>query len=103
MNNPKLINLLGNIFLALNLVAGLLWLHWAVIAVFGILHTGVRLAYLSASDKLAQASQDPNAQKTVTAPPMIRNMASVVTSFIVAGILYAVGYGIRYGFNMMAG
>lgn len=33
---------------------------------------------------------------------MIRNVASVVTSFIVAGILYAMGYGIRYLFNTMA-
>ena len=102
MNNPKRLNLVGNSLLALNLVAGLLGLHWALVPVFGILHTTVRLGYLNASEKLAQANQDPQAQKTITAPPMIRNVASVVTSFIVAGILYAIGYGIRYLFNTMA-
>lgn len=100
--NPKMINLIGNIFLALNLIAGLLWLHWAVIPVFGIIHAGVRISYLNTTEKLAQANQNPEIQKTVTAPPMIRNVASVVTGFIVAGILYAIGYGIRYGFNQIA-
>lgn len=102
MNNPKRLNLVGNSLLALNLVAGLLELHWVVIPVFGILHVTVRLGYLNAANKVAQANQDLQAQKIITAPPMIRNVASVVTSFIVAGILYAIGYGIRYLFNTMA-
>lgn len=102
MNNPKRLNLVGNSLLALNLVAGLLELHWVVIPVFGILHATVRLGYLNAANKVAQANQDLQAQKIITAPPMIRNVASVVTSFIVAGILYAIGYGIHYLFNTMA-
>lgn len=101
MNNPKLINLIGNIFLVLNLVAGLLWLHWAVVIVFAVIHAVVRLQYLKAE----QNTQLNNGEATQTsiAPPMIRNFASVVTAVIMATIIYAVGYGIRYGFNMMAG
>lgn len=101
MNNLKTINLIGNFFLVVNFVVGLLMLHWTVIIVFGIIHTGIRLAYLSTSEKLAQASTSPTIQKTVTAPPMIRSVASLVTGFIVAVILYAIGYGLRYGFNMI--
>ena len=102
MNNPKLINLLGNIFLVLNLVAGLLWLHWAVIILFAVIHSVIRLMYLKAEQN-AQLNQTSDIQRTVTAPPAIRNFATVISGIVMAAIIYAVGYGIRYGFNMLAG
>lgn len=105
MNNLKTINLIGNICLFLNLVVGLLQLHWTVIIVFAIIHTIVRMMYLKAEQN---QTIDPNAQssdiqKTVVAPPAIRNFASVISGVVMAGIIYAVGYGLRYGFNMVAG
>ncbi|MFW2176363.1 MULTISPECIES: hypothetical protein [unclassified Moraxella] len=97
----KTINLIGNILLALNLIAGLLWLHWAVVIVFAVLHTLVRLQYLKAEQQLQ--AQNADTTQTSIAPPMIRNVASVISAVIMAGLIYAVGYGIRYGANLMMG
>lgn len=98
----KTINLISNILLALNLIVGLLMLHWAVIAIFAVLHTFIRMQYLKAEHE-AQILANPEATQTTIAPPVIKNVASVISAVLMAVILYAVGYGIRYGFNMLAG
>lgn len=105
MNNLKTINLIGNICLFLNLVVGLLQIHWAVVIVFAIIHTIVRMMYLKAEQNqtIDPTTQSTDIQKTVVAPPAIRNFASVISGMAMAGIIYAVGYGLRYGFNMVAG
>lgn len=99
--NLKTINLIGNIFLLLNLIVGLLHIHWAVIILFAIIHTVIRMMYLKA-EQHAQAN-NPDVTKTNIAPPMIRNAASVISAVIMAGIIYAIGYGLRYGFNILVG
>lgn len=106
MNNLKTINLIGNIFLFLNLVVGLLQIHWAVIILFALIHTVIRMMYLKAEQQ--SQTTDPSLsqtdlQKTVVAPPAIRQFATIISGIVMAAILYAVGYGIGYGFNMLAG
>lgn len=99
--NLKTINLIGNIFLLLNLIVGLLHIHWAVIILFAIIHTVIRMMYLKAEQQTQPT--DADIQRTVTAPPAIRNFASVISGVVMAGIIYAIGYGLRYGFNILAG
>lgn len=99
MNNLKTINLIGNIFLILNLVVGLLQIHWAAVIVFAIIHTVIRMMYLKTEQQ--NRTVDPERQRTVTAPPAIRNFATVISGIVMAAIIYAIGYGIRYGFNVL--
>lgn len=105
MNNPKLINLLGNIFLALNLVVGVLQIHWAVVIVFAVIHTVIRIMYLKAEQQSQTDlnTQSTDIQKTVVAPPTIRNFATVISGIVMAAIIYAIGYGIGYGIKMVTG
>ena len=100
MNNLNIINLIGNIFLFLNLVVGVLQIHWAVVIVFAIIHTVIRLMYLKAEQQ--SRTIHPNTQQTVVAPPAIRNFATVMSGIVMAAIIYAIGYGIRYSYNLIA-
>lgn len=101
MNKLKTINLIGNIFLFLNLVVGVLQIHWAVVIVFAVIHTVIRMMYLKAEQQTQ--TTDPDVQRTVTAPPTIRNFATVISGIVMAAIIYAIGYGIGYGIKMVTG
>lgn len=83
---------MSNLLVLANLVVGFLKFHWALIAVFIVLHAVVRLGYLSAQE----AQDNPNATKTSIAPPMVKNIATILSAVILAGLLYAIGYGIAW-------
>ncbi len=91
MNKAKMLSLLSNLLIIANLVVGFLQLHWAIIALFVILHAGCRMAFLQADS----APVDDNATQTTIAPPMIRNVASIITAVILAVVVYWLGYGLR--------
>lgn len=97
MNNLKLIDLAGNLCLAISLVLGLLHLHWAVIFICAVAITIVRIAYIKAEQRL-NVDTPNNAPPT---PQMVRYVASFITSLLMAGIVYGIGYAIRYGINLM--
>lgn len=92
MSKAKLLSLLSNLAILVNLVVGFLQIHWAVIAVFIVVHAVLRLAYLKAESELT--IHDENATRTSIAPPAIRNIASVITAVILAAATYWIGYGI---------
>lgn len=92
--NLVIINAIGTFFLMVNLLAGFWKVFALVIVVLGVIHTFVRLIYLKAEEK-AQAI-NPESTQTTIAPPMIRNIASVITAFLTAIILYYIGFGVRY-------
>lgn len=92
--NLVIINAIGTFFLAVNLLAGFWKVFALVIIVFGIIHTIIRLSYLKAEEK-AQ-TRHPDTTQTTIAPPMIRHIASVITAFLTAIILYYIGFGVRY-------
>lgn len=94
MPKTKLYNLLINLAILVNLVVGFLQMHWAVIAVFVVIHAVLRLAYLKAENELAV--RDGSSTQTSIAPPVIRNIASIVTAMILAVAVYAIGYGVAY-------
>lgn len=92
MNKAKIISLLSNALILANVFVGFFKIHWAIIALFIVLHSVARLAYLKAESE----SQVHNPEKTATsiAPPMVRNIASVITAVILAVALYFIGFGI---------
>lgn len=95
----KRINAFSNISLLLNLVVGVLQVHWASIAVFVIAHTVLRMAYIKLEDEAMiqhQTDDMPPVQ-----PQSVRNVATVVTMLIMANILYWLGFGIRQGINLL--
>lgn len=94
MNKTKILSLLSNLAILANLVAGFLHIHWAIIPVFFVIHAVLRLAYLKAESQ--NQAIDPTKTQTAIAPPVIRNLASVITAIILAGLLYGIGYGIGY-------
>lgn len=94
MNKAKLLSLLSNLAILANLVVGFLQIHWAIIPVFVVVHAVLRLAYLKAESQTA--AQDPNATQTTIAPPMVRNIASVITAVILAAVVYWLGFGVGY-------
>lgn len=94
MNKAKLLSLLSNLAILANLVVGFLQIHWAIILVFVVVHAVLRLAYLKAESQTA--AQDPNATQTTIAPPMVRNIASVITAVILAVVVYWLGFGVGY-------
>lgn len=94
MNKAKLLSLLSNLAILANLVVGFLQIHWAIIPVFVVVHAVLRLAYLKAESQTA--AQDPNATQTTIAPPMVRNIASVITAVILAVVVYWLGFGVGY-------
>lgn len=98
----KTINFISMLLLALNLVAGILQIHWAVIAVFAVLHAVTRMQYVTAETQLHQA-QNPEATQTTIAPPVIKNVASVISAILMAVVLYWLGFGLRYGFDTFLG
>lgn len=97
--NLVIINAIGTFFLVLNLLAGFWKIFALVIVVFGVIHTIVRLSYLKAEEK-AQII-NPEATQTTIAPPVIRNIASVITAFLTAVVLYYLGFGLRYLADMV--
>lgn len=65
-----------------------------MIVVFFVIHAVLRLVYLNAESQLT--ARDENATQTSIAPPVIRNIASVITALILAVAVYAIGYGVAY-------
>lgn len=94
MSKTKILSLLSNLAILANLVVGFLQIHWAVIAVFIVVHAVLRLGYLKAESELAV--HDENATRTSIAPPVVRNIASVITAVILAAATYWIGYGVAY-------
>lgn len=94
MPKTKLFSLLSNIAILVNLVVGFLQIHWAVIAVFIVIHAVLRLGYLKAESE--NAVRDENTTQTSIAPPVVRNIASVITAVILAVTIYWVGFGVAY-------
>lgn len=93
MKTTKLLSLLSNIAVLLNVIAGGLALYWFVlIPVFALIHIGLRLSYLSFEQK-----QNANTTQTQTmiAPPQVRKFASILTGIIMAVLLYGIGYGVH--------
>ncbi|ELA08524.1 hypothetical protein MOMA_08181 [Moraxella macacae 0408225] len=95
----KMINWLTNLALLLNFGAGALFVHWVVIAVFVIAHVVLRLAYIKLEHQ-AIANTSPNPVEGSNPPTGVRNVATVVAMFVIANVLYWLGFGIRYGVNM---
>lgn len=93
----KRINRLSNISLLLNLISGLLQLHWACIGIFVIAHTLLRMAYIKLEDDAVQHNNEPPPSQ----PKSVRNVATVVTMLVMASILYWLGFGIRQGINLL--
>ncbi|MDO4896127.1 MAG: hypothetical protein Q3971_02085 [Moraxella sp.] len=92
MPKTKLFSLLSNLAMLVNLVVGFLQIHWLIIPVFAGIHAVLRLNYLKAESELTR----DDATQTSIAPPVIRNIASVITAVILALATYAVGYGVAY-------
>lgn len=88
----KLLMLVSNLLVLANLVVGFFKIHWAVIALFIVLHTVVRLGYLAAQ----QTTHDPDKTQTSIAPPVIRNIATLLSAVILSVLLYGIGYGIAW-------
>lgn len=89
MNKAKLFNLLYNLAILANVAVGFFKIHWAIIVVFVVIHAMLRFGYLN-----AQSQATDSTTQTVIAPPLIRNIASVITAIIVAGVAYGVGFGL---------
>lgn len=94
MPKTKLFSLLSNIAILVNLAVGFLQIHWLVIPVFAGIHTALRLGYLKAESELV--AHNPDATQTSIAPPMVRNIASVITAIILALATYWIGYGVAH-------
>lgn len=94
MPKTKLFSLLSNIAILVNLAVGFLQIHWLVIPVFAGIHTALRLGYLKAESELI--AHDPETTQTSIAPPMVRNIASVITAIILALATYWIGYGVAH-------
>lgn len=89
MNKAKLFNLLYNLAILANLAVGFFKIHWAIIVVFVMIHAMLRFGYLN-----AQSQANDGTTQTVIAPPLIRNIASVITAIIMAGVAYGIGFGL---------
>lgn len=94
MPKTKLFSLLSNVAILVNLVVGFLQIHWAVILVFAGVHALLRLGYLKAESELVV--RDENTTQTSIAPPVVRNIASVITAVILALATYWIGYGVAF-------
>lgn len=94
MSKTKVFSLLSNLAILANLVVGFLQIHWIVIPVFAGIHAMLRLGYLKAESELI--THDENTTQTTIAPPLVRNIASVVTAIILALATYWIGYGVAY-------
>lgn len=92
MNKTKIISLLSNLLILANVFVGFFQIHWAIIALFIVLHSVARLAYLKAESETQ--AHNPEKTQTSIAPPMVRNIASVITAVILAVVLYFVGFGV---------
>lgn len=92
MNKAKLFSLISNVLILANILVGFFKIHWIIIALFILLHAVCRMAYLKAESKTQV--QNENATQTAIAPPMVRNIASVITAVILSAALYGIGYGV---------
>lgn len=88
----RLISLAANVAILVNLGIGFFGVHWLIIALFIAIHAFLRMAYLKA-DSEAQVI-DPNQTQTTIAPPLVRNIASVITAVLLAVVLYWLGFGL---------
>lgn len=92
MNKAKLISLFSNLLIIVNIFVGFFKIHWAIILLFIILHAISRMAYLKAESE--NQTIDSTKTQTSIAPPMVRNIASIITAIILAGLLYGIGFGV---------
>lgn len=97
----KILSILGNALFLGNVVVGMIPVHWAIIIVFALLHSVARHFYIQAELKNAQGQAAEELNKIQAAMPAVRHAATVVSSLVVAAILYGVGYGARALVNMM--
>lgn len=93
MPKTKLLSVLSNLAIFANLVVGFLRIHWMIIIVFIVIHAILRLSYLKAQNELVISQ---NTTQTTIAPPVIRNIASIITAVILAIIIYGLGFGVAY-------
>lgn len=92
MKKTQLLSIASNIALVLNVIAGALgYLWWIVIPVFALIHMILRLSFMSAEETENAHQQAP---KTMIAPPQVRKFASILTSIILAGLTYGIGYAV---------
>lgn len=99
----KVISILSNLAVLGNVVVGFfasglgILIQMGVVLAFIGLHAFLRLAFVKAQTALehAQTAQS-GVEKTATsiAPPMVRNIASVITAVILAVVLYFIGFGV---------
>ncbi|MCG7656089.1 hypothetical protein [Wielerella bovis] len=99
MNNLKTINFMGTLLTIVGVAVGILQLHWASIFVLAIGLLLVRQAYVKAEQNAQGKAEELN--KIQAAMPAVRNFATLISSVIMAAILYGVGYGVRYLVNMV--
>lgn len=92
MSKAKLISLISNLLILANVAVGFFKIHWAIIVLFIALHAFTRMAYLKAESE--SVITDPSKTQTSIAPPMVRNIASVITAVILAVVLYWLGFGV---------
>lgn len=100
----KIINIATYVLMIANFLTGLLWTPAIVTLIaFIVLHTLVRLQYLKTENTI-NANKAQTDGNVIQNPPMaIRTVAVIVTSLIMANLLYWLGYGLRYVFNMILG
>lgn len=102
--NIKAINLLGNLILVITFVLGALHLSWLMILACAIALTIIRILYIKAEQKLNidhENNQTSAPQNPAMGTPMVRTVASFITASLMAGIIFAIGYGVRYAVNLM--
>lgn len=96
----KFLGILGNLFFIANVVVGIIPLHWAIIGIFAIIHSILRHFYIKAELQIAQGQAAEELNKIQAAMPAVRHVATIISSVVVAVILYGVGYGARYLVNL---
>ncbi|MDK4679326.1 hypothetical protein QDY71_05245 [Kingella negevensis] len=99
MNRLKMIDWVGNGLFVLNVIAGIVPLHWAVIFAFAVCHAFLRLAYLKVEQDVQGKAEE--LKKIQAAMPLVRYIATLISSVIMAGILYGIGYGVQYLVQMV--
>lgn len=102
--NIKAINLLGNLILVITFILGVLHLSWLMILACAVALTIIRILYIKAEQKLNidnENNQTSAPQTPAMGTPMVRTVASFITASLMAGIIFAIGYGVRYAVNLM--
>lgn len=94
MKKTTLISWGSNITVLANLAAGFFHIYWVIIILFIIIHAITRLQFVKAEQVDAlTANANHSATRSTIAPPMVKNLASVITAIILAILLYWLGFG----------